>query len=79
MFKNVSSKLQISENPLHNYFEFYKVLVHIPLPQVKRNLISSIRNLIYEFPNDMLNDLRLRILGKKENISKMSKLHGDLA
>ena len=36
------------------------------LPQVKRNVISSIANLIYKLPQEMRNDLRLRIIGNKE-------------
>ena len=31
--------------------------------QVKRNLISTIANLVYELPYELPNDLRLRILG----------------
>ena len=30
-------------------------------PQVKRNMISSLKNLIYEFPNEFTKKLRLRI------------------
>ena len=46
--------------------------------QVKQNLILSLRNLIYQLPNDMPNNLRLRVLEKKkENISKIAKLHGN--
>ena len=37
--------------------------------QVKQNLILSLRNLIYQLPNDMPNNLRLRILAKKKKIS----------
>ena len=32
-------------------------------PQVKRNLISSMANLVYELSHTLPNDLRLRILG----------------
>ena len=32
-------------------------------PQVKRNLISSAANLVYELPHELPNDLTLRILG----------------
>ena len=35
-------------------------------PQVKRNVISSIANLVYELPHELPNDLRLRVLGNKE-------------
>ena len=31
-------------------------------PQVKRNLISSIANLVYELPHELRNNVRLRIL-----------------
>ena len=48
-------------------------------PQVKRNLISSIRNFIYKLPHKLLNDLRLGILGNKEILRKPQKLHGDTA
>ena len=39
-------------------------------PQVKRNVISSIANLVYELPHELPNDLRLRILGNKEILGK---------
>ena len=39
-------------------------------PQVKRNVISSIANLLYELPHELLNDLRLMILGNKEILGK---------
>ena len=32
-------------------------------PQVKRNVISSIANLVYELPHELPNELRLTILG----------------
>ena len=32
-------------------------------PQVKRNLISTISNLVYELPHELPNDLRPRNLG----------------
>ena len=35
-------------------------------PQVKRNLVSSIANLVYQMPCEFPNVLRLRILGNKE-------------
>ena len=33
-------------------------------------MISSIGNLVYELPDELLNDLRLRILGNKEILEK---------
>lgn len=37
-------------------------------PQVRRTLISSIINLVYELPHQLLNDLRLESLGNQELI-----------
>ena len=31
-------------------------------PQIKRNVISNIANMVYEFPQELPNDLSLRIL-----------------
>ena len=36
------------------------------LPQLKRSVITNNRYGIYEFPHELLNDLRLRILGISE-------------
>ena len=33
------------------------------LPQVKRSMIITYKHGIYELPHEMLNELRLRILG----------------
>ena len=51
----------VSYNPGHNILELYDILVNSR--QVKRNLISSIANLVRELPHELPNDLRLRILG----------------
>ena len=45
-------------------------------PQVKRNFIYSIANVVYELPHEFPNDLRLRKLG---NITKIPNLGGDKA
>ena len=37
--------------------------IQVRLATSKRNLISSITNLVYELPLELPNDLRLRILG----------------
>ena len=38
--------------------------------QVKRNVISSIANVVYELPHDFPVNLRLRILGNKKILGK---------
>ena len=54
---------------------FYQIFLS---PQVKRWAIVTYKHGIYELPNELPNDLRLRkeILG---NIRKMSKLHRMIA
>ena len=50
----------------HTILELCNVLVQtrVNRKQVKRNLISSIANLVYELPRELLNDLRNKeILG----------------
>ena len=47
----------------HNILELYNVLIQTRLPQVKRNVMSSIANLVYELPDELPNGLRLRKLG----------------
>ena len=47
--------------------------------QVKRCLISSIRNLLHDLPHDLLNDLRLSILRNQEILEKKSNTSGDAA
>ena len=39
--------------------------------QVKRNLISIVANFAYELPHELLNDLRLRILGNQEILENL--------
>ena len=43
-------------------------------PQAKWYLISSITNLVHELPYELPNDLRLRILGNKEILRKISNV-----
>ena len=50
---------RFSGNPLHNYSEFYKVLYRPHSSQVTRNLISSIRILIYKLLHELPNNLNL--------------------
>ena len=48
---------QASYDPGHNILEFDNMLAQVYLPQVKQNLIFSIKylvyELIYEFPNNL--------------------------
>ena len=39
-------------------------------PQVKRYFISSITSVVHELPDELPNDLRLRILGNQEILEK---------
>ena len=49
--------------PAKFYYNFH-------LLQVKRNLISSIRNFIFELPQNFPNDLSLGNIGKKDILAK---------
>ena len=42
--------------------KFIKLYYMLHSPQVKRNMISSLKNLKYDFPNEFTKKLRLRIL-----------------
>ena len=58
-------------NPGLNTLELYNVLIQMQFTTSKGNLISSIANLIYELPHELLNDLRLRrILGNEEMLER---------
>ena len=60
------SKRKFSDNLVHNILELYNVLIQTRLTTVTRNVISSGANLVHELPDELPNDLRLRILGNKE-------------
>ena len=49
---------------------FYQIF---PSPQVKRWAIIAYKHGIYELHHELVNDLRLRILGKNENFVNTSK------
>ena len=49
---------------LWDFLMFYQVFLS---PQVKRSAIISNKQGVYELPHELPNDLRLRILGNKEN------------
>ena len=57
-------------------WEFYKVLVQFPFITNKTELISSIRNFIYQLPHELRNDLRFRIFGNKEILEKSQNWMG---
>ena len=40
------------------------------LPQVKLNLLSSLKIFVYKLPHKLLNDLRLKILENEEILGK---------
>ena len=57
---------------------FYQIFLS---PQVKRIVIIRNKHDIHELPHELLNDLRLRILGKLGNIRKISifkELHSNV-
>ena len=58
-------------NLVHNILEFYNVLIQTRVKTTsKKNVISSIANLVHELPHELLNHLRLMILGNKEILGK---------
>ena len=77
-------KEKFSNNPGHNILELFNNLVQVQIatsktklglqynksPQVKRNLVSSITNLVHESSHELLNHLGLRILGNQEIFKK---------
>ena len=68
-----------SYNPRHNVLEFELFKYRSDLPQVKRNFVCSITNLVQELPYELLNDLRFRIFRNSGNIRNISNLGGDIA
>ena len=63
----------------HNILEHYNVLIQTRLTTSKANVISSIANLVNELPHELQDDLRLRILGKKEILGKSQNLGRETA
>ena len=53
----------VTYNPGHNILAPFNNLADVLIPQVKRYLISNITTLVHELPQELPNDLRLRILG----------------
>ena len=54
---------KFSGNLGQNIFELYYVLVQVRVATSNRDLIYSITNLVFDFPHELPNNLRLRILG----------------
>ena len=50
---------------------FYQIFIS---PQVKQSAIISNKQGVYELPNELPNDWRLRILGKKEKSGESPNL-----
>ena len=57
----------------HNIFDKLPIFF---LPQVKRSVIISNKHDICKLPHDLPHNLRLKILGNKKKVRKISKLHG---
>ena len=55
----------------HNILELCKAIYRSNLQQAKRDLVSSITSLVYEWPHELPNELRLRILEKQGIVGKI--------
>ena len=60
----------ISTIPVLIFWPFFKNLYRAESPQVKQHLVSSITNLVHDFPHRLPNDLRLSILENYEILEK---------
>ena len=67
---DVQSNIRLSTILVIIFWNFTMFQYRSDSAQVKRNVISSIKILVYELPHDLLNDLTLRILGNKEILVK---------
>ena len=56
---------------LWDFLMFYQIFLP---PQVKRSAIVSNKQVVYELPHELPNDLRLRILENKEKSGKSRNL-----
>ena len=52
------------------FWNFTMFQYKLEWPQVKRNVITSKGNLVYELPHELPNGLRLRILGNVELLGR---------
>ena len=55
-------------NQFHNILRLFDVLPNFPFLQVNRCAIITYKNVIYELPHELPNDLRLKISGKCLNV-----------
>ena len=55
-----NAKENFADNNFHNILKLFDVFLS---PQVKRCAVITYKHGIYELPHELLNDLRLRILG----------------
>ena len=56
------------------FWEFLMFYQNFLSPQVKQSLIISNKQDVYDLPHNLLNDLRLRILGNKEKSGESPNL-----
>ena len=61
------------EIKLCDFLMFYQTFL---LPQLKRSMISSNKQSVYELPHKLPNDLILRILENKEKLGKSENVLG---
>ena len=61
---------KFSDDPGHNVLEPTTFQYRLNSPQVKRNLISSIKNFVYKLSHKLQNNLRLRILENYKILGK---------
>ena len=63
MFSDLAIIATVMEIILWDFFMFYRIFFSL---QVKRSTIISNKQGVYELVHELLNDLRFRILGNKE-------------
>ena len=61
-------------NPGHTILAPFNNLADVLIPQVKRYLISTIINLVYELPHELPNDLRIKKLNFDNSCQKTRKI-----
>ena len=71
MFSDLAIIATIMEIILWDFFMFYRIFFSL---QVKRSTIISNKQGVYELVHELLNDLRFRILGNKEESGESPNL-----
>ena len=71
MFSDLAIIATIMEIILWDFFMFYRIFFSL---QVKRSTIISNKQGVYELVHELLNDLRFRILGNKEESGESTNL-----